>query len=162
LAMVYCLLDGKRVINIDHLESGIAVWEYCRQSANYIFAGRQEDATSQKILESLEQAPMTRTKLYKLFQNNVSKTKIQASLKELLAAGQIEEYKNTGTGGAPSLTYRIIKKPDEINENNEITSTNKIRQDSKFVNSLISLDNNEKLAQDNTQISSDGEIWEVD
>ncbi len=161
LAMVYCFLDGERVISIDHLESGLAVWEYCRQSANYIFAGRQEDATSQKILESLEQAPMTRTKLYKLFQNNVSKDKIQASLKELIAAKRIEECKNTGTGGAPSLTYRIIKNHDEFNESNEITPINEIRQGSKFVNSLISLESNKKIVDVEGQPVANGEIWEV-
>jgi len=162
LAMIYCLLDGERVISLDHLESGIAVWEYCRQSANYIFAGRQEDATSQRIIEALNNGPLKRTELHRLFSNNVNKDKIQTALKELIAAKQIAEHKDTGTGGAPSLTYKIIKEPNEKKETDEITQKNTPKDGSKLVNSLDSLSNNKKQVGDNAQVVVNGEFWEVD
>ena len=135
LAMIYCLLDGEQVISLDHLKSGVAVWEYCKQSANYIFSGKQADSTTQRIIEAIMQAPMTRTELHRLFQNNITKDKIQASLKELIAAKRIIEDKDTSTGGAPSKIYRILKDPLRIKRNNEITST----FDPSIENKLVSI-----------------------
>ncbi len=40
LAMVYCLLDQSVAINRSHLEAALALWDYCRDSAYYIFFGQ--------------------------------------------------------------------------------------------------------------------------
>jgi Protein of unknown function (DUF3987) len=37
LALIYCLLDGKDQIDVEHLRAAIAVWEYCETSAARIF-----------------------------------------------------------------------------------------------------------------------------
>jgi hypothetical protein len=37
LALIYALADGEKVIGERHLRAGLAVWEYCRQSAASLF-----------------------------------------------------------------------------------------------------------------------------
>ena len=43
LAMVYALLDGCAIIAPRHLESALAFWRYCEQSALFIFGTREAD-----------------------------------------------------------------------------------------------------------------------
>jgi hypothetical protein len=93
LAMVYCLLDGQGTISLDHLEAALAFWSYCEQSARYIFHGRQADQVAQKILDALEDGPMDGESLYRLFNNHVSKGRIEKVLSGLSAAKRIEPEK---------------------------------------------------------------------
>jgi len=64
LAMIYAILAGLAVITLDVLEAAIAFWSYCRQSALYIFHGRETDTVAQTILEALAAGPLFTTDLY--------------------------------------------------------------------------------------------------
>ena len=139
LAMIYCLLDGETIITLDHLEAGIALWEYCRQSANYIFHGRQTDNTAQTILEALQIGPMTSTDIFKLFKNNVTKERLEGAMSELIASNQmtLEEVRNHK--GRPTKLYHFTSTSYELNESNELNTTKEDSEPIKFVNSLNSL-----------------------
>jgi len=106
LAMIYCLLDGMDTIGLDHLEAAIAFWSYCEQSARYIFNGRQADNTAQRILDALENGPMTGTDIHRLFDSHVSKGKIESVLSELSAADRIEHEK-IPTKGRPVTEWKL-------------------------------------------------------
>jgi hypothetical protein len=106
LAMIYCLLDGKDTIGLDHLEAAVAFWNYCEQSARYIFNGRQADNTAQRILDALENGPMTGTGIHRLFDSHVSKGKIESVLSELSAADRVEHEK-IKTKGRPITEWKL-------------------------------------------------------
>jgi len=106
LAMIYCLLDGMDTIGHDHLEAAVAFWYYCEQSALYIFNGRQADHTAQRILDALGNGPMTGTDIHRLFDNHVSKGKIESVLSELFAADRVE-YEKIKTKGRPATVWKL-------------------------------------------------------
>jgi hypothetical protein len=39
LSMIYALLDGHATIELSHLKCAVACWEYCEDSAKFIFSG---------------------------------------------------------------------------------------------------------------------------
>ena len=110
LAMIYCLLDRQSIITLDHLEAGIAFWNYCNQSANYIFHSMQRDMTAQLILEALKKGSLTATDIYGLFGNNATKAKLEAALSELTASGQIVSEKQDNPKGRPTLVFYFSEK----------------------------------------------------
>jgi len=145
LAMIYCLLDGETEITLDHLEAGVAFWGYCRQSAKYIFHGRQTDTTAQTILEALKKGPLSGTKIHELFNNHVTKERLEIALSELIASNQVILEKRKNLKGAPTKLYRFLNIPCELSEIGEL-NTHTIESDPiKFSNSLNSQDDLSEL-----------------
>ena len=107
LSMVYALLDGSAVIERWHLEAALAFWEYCSQSAKYIFKNREADAVKGKIISVLKTGPKTRTDLYRAFQNNIDQRKMGNTLNSLISDGRVLQGKEK-TGGKPKLVYTLI------------------------------------------------------
>ena len=66
LALIYALLDGADEIDRVHIEAGLAVWDYCKASARFIFGDLTGDTTADAILRALRSAGatgMTRTEM---------------------------------------------------------------------------------------------------
>jgi hypothetical protein len=53
---IFALLDKSRLIRREHLEAAIALWEYCDQSARWIFGSSTGDRNADKIMEVLQRA----------------------------------------------------------------------------------------------------------
>jgi hypothetical protein len=53
LALLYALLDGAYMIEPVHLRAALAVWQYCRASAAYIFGGHETDPVAERIIQAL-------------------------------------------------------------------------------------------------------------
>lgn len=114
LAMIYCLLDKKYIIDLPHLKAALAFWDYCRQSARYIFYGQAADKVTQKVLEILSTGKKTGREIFAAFSNNISKTRLEASLKELIGSGKVVmEKQKTGNRGRPTIIYELHRMPDE-------------------------------------------------
>ncbi|MBV5328475.1 MAG: bifunctional DNA primase/polymerase [Chlorobium sp.] len=108
LAMIYCLLTGETVITLDHLESGIAFWNYCFKSAKHIFHGKQANSRTLTIFEALQKAgALTGRELYGLFKNNISKEGLETALAELMTSGQVIVEKQQNKKGAPTKVFRF-------------------------------------------------------
>ena len=93
-ALIYALLDGSKQIDLVHFKSAIALWDYCEQSAKYIFGDLFGDRVVDLILLALRQARedgMTRTEIYKLFGNNQESKKIASALQTLATAGKARQ-----------------------------------------------------------------------
>ncbi len=140
LAMIYCLLDGETEISLDHLKAGIAFWDYCRQSAAYIFHGRQTDTTAQTIIEALKKGPLSGTKIHQLFNNHVSKDRLEIALSELIASNQVVFEKQKNQKGAPTKIYRFLNTTCELSELSELKPPVVTDEPIKFSNSLNSQD----------------------
>lgn len=64
LSLLYALLDGSAVISIKHLKAALAFWDYCEASVRYVFS--QPDAIDEKILEKLQDGPLTTGEIRRL------------------------------------------------------------------------------------------------
>jgi hypothetical protein len=111
LALIYAMLDQSDVIGLPHLEAALAVWQYCEDSARYIFGSLLGDPTADTILTALRAAPdgLTRTQIA----NDVlGKHKPSGEISRALAAlvGQrLAAPETIETGGRPSEIWRAVK-----------------------------------------------------
>ena len=108
LALIYALLDGADAIRLPHLKAALAVWQYCEDSARYIFGKGLGDGVADTILAALRQAGaagMSRTDFFTLFGRNLSATKISSAVLLLEKYGLAKKYELTRLirkGGRPS------------------------------------------------------------
>src|SRR5262249_19019612 len=100
LAMLYALLDHSTAIKRVHLEAGLALWEYCEDSARYIFGDSLGDPVADEILRALRNTPagLTKTEIGNLFGRNKASAQITRALTELLSSG-LADFKNEQTEG---------------------------------------------------------------
>jgi predicted transcriptional regulator len=112
LALVYALLDSADEIQAGHLQAALALWNYCRDSARYIFGGREADPIAERVLSALGTGPVTATELHRALGNHVSKTRLQTALSDLLASGRVVEDKES-TKGRPRSTYRLCEESEK-------------------------------------------------
>lgn len=118
LACIYTLLDQKDEIDRKYLESALAVWQYCEDSARYIFGERTGDKLADGILTALRESGkqgLTKTEISHRFQNNVSASKIDSSLQSLLEMNLIS-FRKEKTNGKPKTIWIAY----EFNEFNEL------------------------------------------
>ena len=126
LALVYALLDGQEQIDEPHLNAALAMWGYAQDSALYIFGDRTSDPLEGKILEILQQGPLTATELSRAFSGHVSKERLQPILQQLEAQQRISITKQKN-GGRPKVIFslrsigeeRAISGKSEFSENTE-------------------------------------------
>jgi len=107
LSMIYALLDGSHVIEVEHLVAAIAVWEHSARSIAHIFGDSQGDPVADRIMEGLEEVAdggLTRTQLSALFSRHVSAMRMDITLKTLEEKGFIR-FEKVETGGGPATVY---------------------------------------------------------
>jgi hypothetical protein len=107
LAMLYALLDGVPVISADHLVAALALWDYCRQSAEYIFHGKQSDKVVQRILAAIKEGPKTSTELHRMFNNHVPRERMETALAGLISSGKIVAEHVDGGRGRRVKVYKL-------------------------------------------------------
>ncbi len=118
LACLYALLESSEVIMLEHLEAGLALWQYCEDSARYIFGNQ----TGNKIADTIYAAllgtndGLTKTQIRDLFQRNASANQVNAALKLLIEVGKIKVIKEE-TDGRPRELYRA--RHNDINDIND-------------------------------------------
>lgn len=101
LALLYALLDGAEAIDKEHLLAALAVWDYCDDSASFIFGDSLGDPVADEILKSLGaagQAGLTRTDISALFKRHQSAARIDAAL-SLLEGKGLADRRSLKTGG---------------------------------------------------------------
>jgi hypothetical protein len=110
LSMLYALLDGSNEIRPKHLESALALWDYCRQSALFIFQAKNQNRDSEKkIIQALrEKKEMTGTEINNLFQRHLPGNKLKEILSELTASRKIVQATAKKRGrGRPPTVYKL-------------------------------------------------------
>jgi hypothetical protein len=88
LACIYALLDSSTAIRADHLMAALAVWQYCEDSARFIFGEALGGATADEIIRELRIHPqgMTRSDIREHFNRNRSAAELGRAL------GVLQEY----------------------------------------------------------------------
>jgi hypothetical protein len=118
LSMVYALLDGKCIIEEDHLRAALALWSYADTSARLIFGAEPEDPLVRPVLAKLQEAAsgMTKTDLHNAFSRNIPAAKLLDVLAKLRDRGDAYcEKVKTGKPGAPAERW-FPRRTNELNE----------------------------------------------
>ena len=108
LACLYALLDCSDIIRLEHLEAALAVWQYCEDSAKYIFGMSSGDKVADEIFTALQSsdAGLSKTEISNLFNRNRTAKEIEAALQTLLELNRIEKAEEK-TPGRPRVAFKI-------------------------------------------------------
>lgn len=90
LSLIYALLDCSQEIRVRHLAAALAVWDFCEQSARWIFGDALGDPVADAILSELRRSletGRTRTEISALFGRHRRATEIEAALRFLRDKG---------------------------------------------------------------------------
>lgn len=108
LSVLYALLDGSGVVDIEHLEAAWALWQYCEESAVFVFGDRLGDDVADRLLEALRDAGpagLDGTAQRDLFGRNLPGRRLALARAELEQLG-LARSRTEGTGGRPRvITY---------------------------------------------------------
>jgi hypothetical protein len=110
IACIYALLDRSTMLNAKHLLAALAVWEYCEQSAQFIFGAALGDATADEIFRALRARPegMTRTDIRDHFAKNRRSAEIERALNVLQEYGRARMVRETSEQGRPTERWFAI------------------------------------------------------
>lgn len=107
LACLYAVLDLSRVVRAEQLAAALAVWQYCHDSARFIFGGSLGDPTADTIMHALRQTEqgMTRTEISGLFHGHKKKGDVARALNILQEYGLAESSRVETDGRAAELWF---------------------------------------------------------
>lgn len=110
LSMIYAVLSESDVIEVDHLKAGLAVWDFSRQSAGYIF-GDIQGGLEEKILALLRGAGvrgLSRTEISNGLGRNLAASEILLALSNLQKKGiATSKTVKCYAGGRPAENWRL-------------------------------------------------------
>ena len=121
LSLIFALLDCSPIIRAVHLRAALECWQYCGDSAQYIFGERQADPTLNKIIEALRANPagLTKTELMSdVFSGNCEADKLSSALRQLEESGQVRREGRPGQRG--TLDHWLPASPFKMYEFNEL------------------------------------------
>lgn len=115
LSMIYALMDGVSVIEPEHLRAAWAVWDYCEESARYIFGDSTGHADVDKLKEQLHIAGtdgLTRTRQLALFRKDGHPA--GRARERAIQLGFAVEIENPITGGRPEHVLWLTELAPDI------------------------------------------------
>lgn len=107
LSMLYALLDQSSVIQPVHLQSALALWDYCKASSKYIFAERFDNPAARRIHAALKTGSKSTTELHKVFHGRINRALLKSSLQELISQGAIK-LRKVRTHGPTKNVYELV------------------------------------------------------
>lgn len=121
LAALYCLLDNSRNVLPCHLEAAMALWNYCKESARFIFAESKTGEMAQRVLNVLKTGAKTQTQLHEAFSRHVTAKELAYALTELESKGLARSCRSGAQGkGRPAITWHLGQKADLGNGAKEV------------------------------------------
>jgi hypothetical protein len=129
LSCVYALLDLSSTIRREHLEAALALWQFCEDSAHYLFGSSGLSKEARKLLGWLRDSEgMNKTVMFRKFGGKIRRDRLEAALDELKEAKLAvrEDFKTAGrteerwySVAEESLTYELDEeRPEGLNSSN--------------------------------------------
>jgi len=103
LAIIFALLDCERAIDVAHLEAAWAVWQYCRDSAAYVFGDAIGDEDADKLWAAIRKAGpdgLDSTAQNAVFSGHLKTKRLTGLRQRLQELGKIVTIEED-TGGRP-------------------------------------------------------------
>lgn len=109
LALIYAVLDESKEIQPQHLSAARAVWEYCLDSAFYVFGDMEGSPVQRKILAALSDAPngLTKSQIMDIFGRHKLANSVDEELEELRRRGILESVVEP-TGGRNATRWFLL------------------------------------------------------
>lgn len=101
LACVYALMDCSDIVRRVHLESALALWQYCEDSARYVFGDTSGNNTADKIINALQSAApngLSQTEINALFSGHKKAFELERVL-QTLCKRELVHRKDEKTNG---------------------------------------------------------------
>ena len=137
LSCLYALLDCSSAVRRQHLEAALALWQYCEDSAHYIFdEGLTLSVGAQKLYDAVREAGdagLSRTAQLQTFKGNLTAKTLDALTDELIKAELVAEAKTDGSRKA----VLVAVKSNESDELDELDDQAPSTKSSNSSNSLI-------------------------
>ena len=110
LALIYALLDRSSEIRKEHLTAGLALWEYCEASTQFVFGESLGDPVADTIKTALDVQPngIARTDINNLFGRNKNAKQIGRALISLVSNGSASSTTEK-TGGRSTERWFSMK-----------------------------------------------------
>lgn len=92
LSMIYAILDQCSEIRVHHLDSALAVWTYCEETARTLFGEGVQDKKTAKLVDALDGAfdGLNRQQIIRqVFKNHITKAELDRVLDAAKTTGQI-------------------------------------------------------------------------
>jgi hypothetical protein len=111
LSALFAALDASPLVETCHLESALAVWDYCQASARLFFDGAPLDPTARRINDAIAKNPegLSKTQLRALFHGHITVERIDRALEELATLGLVGRQTNAGGRGCPATQWAATK-----------------------------------------------------
>jgi hypothetical protein len=108
-AIHYALLDRSNIIRVCHLQAAFGAWQYCKDSARFVFGSTDTNPISNKILLSLAEGEKSASDINNMFYGK-NMALVKSALADLQCSGRITQRKEGGGGkgkGAPKIIWSI-------------------------------------------------------
>jgi hypothetical protein len=109
MALIYCLADQAKQIELPHLEAALAIWYYSDESARIIFGDAVGDPVADVVLSALrarKPQSLTRTDISGLLGRHVEASRIQLALDALIKADLVERWRDSSKAGRATELWR--------------------------------------------------------
>lgn len=135
VALLYALLDSwtdKPVVDVCHLRCALAVIDFSRDSARFIFGSSESSAERDKLCQrilgaiSATSGGITQSSISNALNRNIEGTKLNAALEHLQAVGAITQFKGAKKDAdkkSPGRTATVWKITPGFVFNNEINES---------------------------------------
>lgn len=117
LSLLYALLDGSQVVDLEHVEAAHALWRYCRGSAAFIFGDVVGDEVADRLLFGLKGAGdrgLDFTAQSQLFSRHVPRARLDAARAYLEERG-LAVTREEPTAGRPRMVT-VAKEANQAKE----------------------------------------------
>lgn len=112
LSLIYALLDCSAVVRVEHLAAAVAVWDYCDQSARYVFGDSLGNPLADELLRLTRGCPdgITRLDITNYLGRHQPSDRIDQALGLLLRHG-LAHPRQVETGGRPAERWHAGGRP---------------------------------------------------
>lgn len=110
LSLIYALLDRSPVIQLEHLQAALALWEYAEASVRYVFGDAIGDPVADQILAALRSSArgLTRAEISDLFSRNRDRQSIEQAL-SILIRQDLARHIRQETAGRPVERWEAVR-----------------------------------------------------
>ena len=107
ISLIFSLLDKSRIIQPVHITRALTMWNYCLNSARYLFSSLESNTSENKILQFLKDGEKSTSQITKdLFKGHVEK--LRETLDRLQSNGRIV-FRTEKTSGRTTTYWRLRK-----------------------------------------------------
>jgi len=109
LALIYALLDQESEIKKQHVIAALDLWDYCSESAAYLFGNSSQNPIMTKILDFLKSGRKTQTEINKHLNGHVSAVQLGTHLSHLQAVGRISSIVEPADRGRAKTFWQLTE-----------------------------------------------------